>query len=494
MEYRKFIKERENQRKNAKEEAVQLGASAKSGGLKMELFRLQGGVCLYTGDALMQRDLDLYQVDHIVPRERGGPDSMLNYLLTTQKANAEKGARTPFEWLSKTDTWDAYVNRVNGKAGALRNKKVKLLLNEEAVDLAERYTSLAETAWITKLSRAILDAHFGWRNGIDERGDKRVVVINGGLTARVRRKYKLNSILHPDTADESEAEKKNRNDARHHALDAMVINFIPGWTRDAAKEHFFRFPEGVYREFFQKYLGSLMPRKLCFEKPTLADTVYGGRRMGQETLIVQRTSLLDMGFKPVAPGKTVYDTGYLTKQLGSIRDERIRSLSQEFVRHRPEEAEWRAFCANFTLPRRDGSAGSRVKIVSVDVGGAEEYQDFSKDGCGAYRKASGSHKGQVVYRDPTGKYRVRPVYVFESLGAVREEVRAKGGEFVEFFQSGCAVSLDSLVDHPKTPLPSGKYELSTMLADGRAKLKNTSGQTSLPISLEKFIKAGLKRI
>jgi len=135
MEYRKFIKERENQRKNAKEEAMQLGASAKSGGLKMELFRLQGGVCLYTGDALMQTDLDLYQVDHIVPRERGGPDSMLNYLLTTQKTNAEKGVRTPFEWLSRTSGWDAYVNRINGRAVALRNKKVKLLLNEDAVEL-----------------------------------------------------------------------------------------------------------------------------------------------------------------------------------------------------------------------------------------------------------------------------------------------------------------------------------------------------------------------
>lgn len=493
IEYRKFMKERETLRKKSRDEATLLGASAKSGGLKMELFRLQGGVCLYTGNPLRETDLDLYQIDHIVPRERGGADSMLNYLLTTQTANAEKGVRTPFEWLSRSSAWDAYVNRVNGAASALRNKKVKLLLNEDAVELAERYTSLAETAWITKLSRAILDAYFGWRNGVDKQGVKRVVVINGGLTARVRRKYKLNSILHPDTADESEAEKKNRNDGRHHALDAMVINFIPGWMRDAAKEHFFRFPEGVHKEFFRKYLESLMPRKLCFEKPTLAATVYGGRLSGQETIIVQRTSFLDMGYKPVAPGKTAYDLGYLTKQVGSIRDEKIRSLAQDFVSKEPEEVEWKAFCETLTLRRQDGSPGSRVKIVSVSVGGAEEYRDFSKDGCGAYRKAAGSHKGQVVYRDRAGKYLVRPVYVFESVATVREEVKGKG-VFVEFFQSGCAVSLDSLVDHPKTPLPSGTYELSTMLADGRAKLKNISGITSLPISLEKYFKAGLRRI
>jgi CRISPR-associated endonuclease Csn1 len=495
VEYRKFIREREAVRKRSREEAVLLGASQKSGGLKMELFRMQGGVCLYTGETLKETDLDLYQVDHIVPRERGGPDSMLNYLLTTQRSNREKGVRTPFEWLSKTDSWDAYVNRIHGKAGALRNKKVRLLLNEDAVELAERYTSLAETAWITKLSRAILDAFFGWRNGIDEHGRRRVAVINGGLTARVRRKYKLNSILNPGTEDESEAEKKNRNDDRHHALDAMVINFIPGWTRDAAKEHFFRFPEGVHREFFQSYLDRLMPRKLCIEKPVLAATVYGARGAGEDVTFVQRTSLLQMGYKPAAPGKTVYDLGYLAKKIGSIRDERLKSLVQDFVRQKPEEADWRAFCESFTIPRPDGSKGSRVKMVTVDVGEADEYKDLSKDGCGAYRKAYGSHKkGQVVYRDTTGRYRVRPVYVFESVSAVRNEVRSQGHHFVEFFQSGCAVSLDALVEHATTPLPAGVYELSTMRSDGRAKLKNASGKTSLEISIQKLFIAGLARV
>jgi CRISPR-associated endonuclease Csn1 len=493
IEYRKFIKERENQRKKSREEAAQLGVEGRSGGLKMELLRIQGGLCLYTGNPLNPTDLDSYQVDHIVPRERGGPDSMLNYTLTTQRSNAEKGARTPFEWLSSTDHWDAYVSRIHSKAGALRNKKVKLLLNEDAAELAEKYTSLAETAWITKLSRAILDAFFGWRNGIDNRGVKRVVVVNGGLTARVRRKYKLNSILHPDSADESEAESKNRNDSRHHALDAMVINFIPGWTRDAAKEHFFRFPEGVHREFFQKYICSLMPRNLCLEKPTLAATLYGARGSGHSRIIVRRTSFFDMGYKPIAPGKTAYDLTYLTKQVTSIRDARIRALAQDFLRQHPGEAEWRAFCQTFELPRMDGSKGSRVKTVNVDVGGTEEYKDFSKDSSGAYRKASGSHKGQVVYRDPKGKYRVRPVYVFESVKAVQTEVRANGGEFVDFFQSGCAVSLAAPVEHKKTPLKSGDYLLGTMREDGYIVLKGPSGRCS-PISIETFMQSGLKRI
>lgn len=69
----------------------------------------------------------------------------------------------PAERLSETEGWDAYVERVRARSGVLRNKKVKLLRSENAAELAEKYTALAETAWIAKLSRAILDAFFGWK-------------------------------------------------------------------------------------------------------------------------------------------------------------------------------------------------------------------------------------------------------------------------------------------------------------------------------------------
>jgi CRISPR-associated endonuclease Csn1 len=187
---------------------------------------MQGGVCLYTGAALEETKLDQYEIEHIVPRSKGGPDAVVNYVLTTHAANKDKGDRTPFEWLSGTNRWDAYVQRVRLRFTALRNKKVKLLLNADAAELAERYTALAETAWISKLSQSILDVFFGWKNGNDSDGHKRVAIVNGGLTARIRRKYKLNSLLNPGAADEEEAEKKNRSDDRHHALDAMVISFM----------------------------------------------------------------------------------------------------------------------------------------------------------------------------------------------------------------------------------------------------------------------------
>jgi CRISPR-associated endonuclease Csn1 len=492
IEYRAFLKKRETERNRARADAANAGATERSAALKLELLREQGGICLYTGDGLHETKLDEYHIDHIVPRSRGGPDAVINYALTTRKKNDEKDNRTPFEWLSKTNGWDAYVQRVRGRGIALRNKKVKLLLNEDAVELAEKYTALAETAWISKLSRAMLDAFFGWKNGNDADGVKRVAIINGGLTARIRRKYKLNSILNPTAKDEEEAEKKNRSDDRHHALDAMVISFIPSWTRNAAKEHFFRLPDGVHRETFARDIAEVMPRNLCLEKPVLAETIYGARNGTNGKVIVQRAEVLKLAYKPINPSKSVYDLAYAAKQFKSIRDEHIRRLLEEFIHDEPPEEAWKDFCANFKLRSNDGTAGSKVTHVLMNVGAAEEYRDFSKDQAGAWRKAKKGHRGQLVYLD-NGNPRVRPVYAFESERTVQEQLKSTGVQIIDFFQSMCSVELKEAVPHPKTPLASGRFVLNTIRKDGFVVLTDKSGTPSQPISLTKLLSAGFKR-
>ena len=494
IEYRAFLKKRETERKRAREDALIAGATEKSAALKLELLRDQGGVCLYSGDGLFETKLDQYQIDHIVPRSKWGPDAVVNYVLTTHKKNDEKRNRTPFEWLSQTGGWDAYVQRVRSRATALRNKKVKLLLSENAVELAERYTALAETAWISKLSQTILNVFFDWKNGVDKEGKKRIAVINGGLTARIRRKYKLNSLLNPDAKDEEEAEKKNRGDDRHHALDAMVISFIPGWTRDERKEHFFKLPKNVNRETFADDLSEVTPQNLYLEKPILAETIYGARETKNEKMIVQRSEVLKLAYKPINPSKSVYDLGYATKQFKTIRDAQIRHLLLGFIQDEPPEEAWKEFCNTFSLPKKDGTQGSRVTHVLMNVGGTEEYKDLSKDGSGAWRKAKKGHRGQIVYRDGAGKPRVRPVYAFESVRVVRKEVEESDGKFEGFFQSLCAVVLTEAVSHPKTPLQPGQFVLNTIRKDGFAVLTDRSGKASQPISLLKLLSAGLRRI
>ncbi len=491
IEYRAFLKKREAERKRAREDAAKTGSTERSAALKLELLREQGGICLYTGSALKETALEQYEIDHIVPRSKGGPDAVINYVLTLRSANDEKGDRTPFEWLSRTNQWDAYVQRVDSRGTVLRNKKTKLLLNENASELAERYTALAETAWIAKLSQAILDAFFGWKNGVDDEGRKRVISVNGGLTARIRRKYQLNSILNP-SLNEEEAEKKNRSDKRHHALDAMVINFIPSWTRDTAKEHFFRFPSGIHRETFVQQIANVTPRNLCLEKPTLTETIYGARRGDQGLVIVQRAKIVDLAYRSITPSKSVYDLTYAAKQFKAIRDAHIRRLLEDFLKRNPTEQDWQEFCASFALPRRDGTLGSRVAQVTMNIGSASEYKDLSKDESGSWRRGK-RHRGQIVYLTD-GKPKVKPIYAFESEQEALKELLLSGAKIVGIFRSTCAVRLTEAVTHPKTPLVAGLYVLNTIREDAFAVLTDRSGARSQPISLNKLLAAGFQRV
>ena len=75
-------------RADAREEATLAGAHERAAGLKMELLKAQNGECLYKPkDKLIPERLDDYVIDHVVPRARGGPDSVINYALTTRVTN-----------------------------------------------------------------------------------------------------------------------------------------------------------------------------------------------------------------------------------------------------------------------------------------------------------------------------------------------------------------------------------------------------------------------
>ncbi len=199
-----FQRDRERARKEAREKATEAGAEEKSAALKYELCKAQGCVCLYCGQPFAASKLDEYRIEHIVPRSQNGPDAMVNYVLAHDECNEAKSNQTPFQWWhnnrskkAPSISWDGYKRLVDSCATALRNKKVQLLLREDAPELVQRYTALAETAWVSKLAQTIASLFFGWENGNDKQGHKRVAIISGGLTGRIRRKYRLNSILNP---------------------------------------------------------------------------------------------------------------------------------------------------------------------------------------------------------------------------------------------------------------------------------------------------------
>ncbi len=523
----KFNSERQEARKKAME---QVGHAGRSALLKYQLCQTHGWMCLYCGQPLKSTELENYPIEHIVPRSKGGPDAMVNYVVAHVKCNDDKGEHTPFEWLHQSGQWDAYKARVEKYATTLRNKKVQLLLREDARELVERYTALAETAWISKLAQKIASLHFGWRNGLDAEGNRRVIVISGGLTARIRRKYRLNSLLNPPplgTPDlvqwEEQAEKKNRDDHRHHALDAMVINFLPQWMRDAKKGWFFHFPESVRknpREFFEKEINEVIPQHIAFEQPHLEEKNYGlreiisnkrkGKRSSQKIMIRRMEKVEDLLFK-TDNNNRIFDSSLKTayKRIQNILDPVVRNLFKKYLdENQPSEKEWNEVIKKgFLHPN-----GSRIRRLVLNRGNPEEYKNMAKDGTQIWKRGE-PHKGQILYFDATGKIDVRPVYAHGSVADEREEIEALGGnaKLHGFFQSDCLVRTTKEIptDQYKivvrneakqkrrisafTPLLPCKLTLKTIVTKDHIAEMTLANNTRVVASLEEWIKAGLIR-
>lgn len=503
----KFQNERTKAREKAREQAKELKAESRSAALKYELLVAQGFVCLYTGVSLGQTSLDELEIEHIVPRALGGPDAMVNYVVTTKAINDAKDQRTPYQWFETKGFagWDAYVARVKERESSLRAKKVRLLTLPEAPELVQRYTALAETAYIALLAQTLVALHFGWPIRSDE-GERRITVVNGGLTARVRRNYRLNGLLNPcpegeDSRDWEEKCEKNRSDKRHHALDAMVISFIPAWARDPAKQGFFRLPKEVTRDTFAAALADRLPRALVLAKPELEATVYGERMLDTKRYGVVRVPFVDIATKSVRNKRVLKPTKDMRPR--QIVDRVIRREVEQFLATHSNLAldQWDAWAATY---RRGGTAGPRVKKILVTVTEADalqEYKEMAKDGTGQLRRGK-QHRGYFIVEIPAPtrndpdrrKLEVRPVYAHQSRVQLETEIRRLPGAIIKgFFESGCTVQIDSPVDHPKTPIAPGIYRLNSIWEQGNAVVTDSRSKVSAPIGLAKFIAAGFRR-
>ena len=269
----KYVKER-NQGQTDKKDAIKKLCELKTevSDRNIEKTRLRKGqhcMCIYTGEAIGS-NLEHYEIDHIVPQAKGGPDSLYNKVLVhspmfNRKTKLDK---IPYEIPEIRDNWQSYEGRV--KKTIKDPKKRKLLLAtsfEEAQQLVEKYTGLAATAEIARLARDIVCLRMGWQPG-EKNIERHVSVISGGLTHRVAKKYSLYTILGDGN---SSTYVKNRADNRHHALDAMIISYIPEWARDPKKTYWFRLPSGIHKEYFAEKLKDVYPRLVYKHKAEIAE-------------------------------------------------------------------------------------------------------------------------------------------------------------------------------------------------------------------------------
>lgn len=214
---------------------------------------------------------DRLEIEHLVPRTPVVCNEWFNLTVTLTDINAAKRKRTPFQWLS-ADRDDVPADLSWAKLcenAALRfgdkSLKFQVFTSPDAARLIEENAkrSIQQTAYIARCLREACLIMFGkewqdWTDGVgrdprlipNNRASTSFLTTNGIITSRLRSAWNLNEVLwqkpqKPDwenlTEDEKKAAKekykiereaialKNRQDHRHHAIDAMVIACTLPW-------------------------------------------------------------------------------------------------------------------------------------------------------------------------------------------------------------------------------------------------------------------------
>lgn len=176
--------------------------------------------CVYSGKPIGLKQLfsSEIEVDHILPRARTWDDGFGNKVICFREYNRQKKDRSPSEAFDAEE-----LRTIQERADRLF---IKSKANRFSVDAMDRYKddgaeqlprNLIDTQYMARVARQYL-AHLC--------ADENVWTTNGRLTSMLRGKWGLNSLLGHEGI-------KNRNDHRHHAIDAFVIGMTDRATINA---------------------------------------------------------------------------------------------------------------------------------------------------------------------------------------------------------------------------------------------------------------------
>lgn len=169
------------------------------------------------------------EVEHILPLSRTLDDSYNNKTLCFVDENRMKGNNSPAEACQK-GLWDFDHDEMLERIAHLPRKKryrfeSDAMIRWEGKEGGFIARQLTDTQYLSKVAKRYLESLY------PDDGKLHVRVIPGQLTAKLRGQWGLNSILSGEGSND-----KNRNDHRHHAIDAIVIGCTDqGLLQHAAK-------------------------------------------------------------------------------------------------------------------------------------------------------------------------------------------------------------------------------------------------------------------
>lgn len=463
-----YMKNQEKENEQIKKELADIGALSVANFEKLKLLKMQNGKSVYSGKPIAVSDFDKCQVDHIYPRTAGGNDALYNKVLCYYEENQDKQGRTPYEWLSSDkEKWNNYVNRLNEIKQKLGKKKYELLTSkpQDCKNLIESYNALAETSHIAKVAQQITAFTFGW--GIQVADEKRHIYVNNGAsTFAIRKRYGLNALL-------GDADKKNRSNEKHHALDAICISYSQDfkYNEDLDKDVI----DGFNPEVVKKVIDRIIPfpyanKKALKSNTRPLETIYGKRIVNGKACITSRVMLETLD----------------AKKVKNIVDEVIKNDLLNKLEQKPSADVWRNYLKDYIHPKKKTRVKKVMIIVSEgvleqDANGRErigEYCDYGTKGTKGQFKCSKAHKGQILYYNEKGSIKVMPVYSNKKTQEVRDKLVEMGCKLYAkglMFYSGCLVNIPKDFKAGSVTHPAGVYKLRTIKSKGEVKLENNNG-------------------
>lgn len=181
----------------------------------------QTRICPYTGKQISfsMAVSNQTEIDHILPFSRTLDNAPSNMVVCMAAANRDKGDRSPYEAFGHNPDGYDYEAILANAAKLPPNKRWRF-----DVDAMERYEGernfldrqLNETGYLSRTARRYLAYLYDEKN----EGQVRVYAIPGRMTAILRRGWGLEGMLR--VTPEGEIVRKQRDDHRHHAVDAFV--------------------------------------------------------------------------------------------------------------------------------------------------------------------------------------------------------------------------------------------------------------------------------
>lgn len=395
---------------------------------KWLLWQECGETCPYTLDRISFGDLfgahPKYDIEHIWPRSVVLDDALANKTLCRRDVNLKKHQRLPIELykagghgIADLPDWEevsAHVKSLVGP-GKFTEAKARRFLREQPLTAEDRSEErlIGDTAYIAREARLWLASLMP--QGDDE-GRSKVETRNGRLVSRLRKLWHLNELLGPDG-------EKNRNDHRHHALDAAVVALfgtaamqqLIRWFKDKEND-----PERKPPPIDMPWLELREDLRAALDKIIVSHKVR--RKVNGPLHDETRLGLTDE--PQITEGGKTYNffvkrkalNGMSKSEIAAIRDVRIRALAEERLAEHGGDAK-AAFVQPLMLPDKTAEGGFRpVKRTRIVIKLQPDLAVKLNRGK-AYAEAGDNHH-IAIYRRPDGKIIYRTINRVEAARRV----------------------------------------------------------------------------